>query len=158
MFAIITVNGASMSPTLKSNERVLAVTPPNICLFRRNQIITLQHLNMHFPERFAYLYKDKAWQKQMKNSMSEIFIKRIIGLPSDIIRIPLNDISEHLHEQLDAKATYSNGQGIWRIPEGYVFVRGDGKQSADSTVWGPVPISALRQIVLCRYPSLRRIR
>ncbi len=156
MLTIVKVSGDSMAPTLCSNERVICMKPLKKSFLKRGQIVILSHLNVVPLKKYAYLCNNTIWQQEMER-MSEVFIKRIIGLPFDIVRISLSEIPQYLLKS-NVKVENSDGYAIWHIPNGHVFVRGDGSSSVDSVVWGPIPVSAIHYIVLCRYPSLRRIR
>lgn len=74
--------------------------------------------------------------------MGEPYIKRIIGLPGDEIRIEsgqvlVNDIPQD-EPYIKALPMY---HGAWTVPEGMVFVLGDNRNnSSDSHQWGMVPI------------------
>lgn len=72
----------------------------------------------------------------------EPYIKRIIGLPNDIVRVSQGKVyvnNNPLQEgYIKAAPTY---EGEWRIPEGSLFVLGDNRNnSSDSHSWGMVPI------------------
>jgi signal peptidase I len=73
---------------------------------------------------------------------TEPYIKRIIGLPGDIIRVVggevyVNDVL--LKEgYISAPPAYN---GVWSVPEDSVFVLGDNRNnSSDSHSWGMLPI------------------
>lgn len=68
-------------------------------------------------------------------------IKRIIGLPGDIISVQNGQViinSQVLSEPYIAAAPNYNGQ--WQVPEGNLFVLGDNRNdSSDSHQWGLLP-------------------
>jgi signal peptidase I len=73
----------------------------------------------------------------------EPYIKRIIGLPGDIVHVSggkvyVNDVS--LEEPyIKAPPSYD---GTWQVPAGSLFVLGDNRNSSsDSHSWGMVPFA-----------------
>ncbi len=73
---------------------------------------------------------------------SQRYIKRIIGLPGDEVTVSGGRVfinGEPLNEPyLNAPPTY---MGTWQVPPDGIFVLGDNRnRSADSHVWGMVPL------------------
>lgn len=123
----------SMLPTLEKGDRFIAVkiTEP-----RRGSIVVLDD-----PEE-----------------PGSTIIKRIIGLPGDLIEIR----NGMLYRNREAIAEpYVKEPPVYRfsvkVPEGMVVVLGDNRNdSSDSSVWGPVPISTLRSRIAVRYWPIKR--
>lgn len=76
-----------------------------------------------------------------------VFIKRIIGLPGDSIRIRggrvwVNNVllnENYLNREIAAKPLY--GSQLFSIPRDHVFCLGDNRSASnDSRYWGPLPI------------------
>lgn len=69
------------------------------------------------------------------------YIKRVIGLPGDEVRIENGIVSvnnQPLYEPYQAEMP--NYSGTWVVPEGEYFVLGDNRNnSSDSHLWGFVP-------------------
>lgn len=146
-------------PTLYDGERVLAYTPLFRCQYREGCIVTLRHFQPSTPP-VELQQKHENWltSASAHDVASAVYVKRIIGLPGNTVRIPQRDVDELNLPEIDARSELIDNHYVWTVPQGCVFVRGDGTVSVDSISWGPIPLTSLWQIVLCRYPSLRRIR
>jgi len=72
----------------------------------------------------------------------EPYIKRVIGLPGDLVRVAdgivyINDLP--LQEAYEAAPP--DYHGVWKVPQDKVFVLGDNRNnSSDSHLWGMVPV------------------
>jgi signal peptidase I len=70
------------------------------------------------------------------------YIKRIIGLPGELIKINGGKVfinNETLVEPYLTVSTHYDGE--WYVPEGHLFVLGDNRNnSSDSRTWGTVPV------------------
>ncbi len=119
--ARIRVDGSSMEPTLQSGEFVIV----SRLAYKLGQPQRGDVVVFHYPP-----------------SPEQEYIKRIIGLPGDLIRVSggtvfVND--EPLEEPYVAAPPRYGGN--WTVPEGHVFVLGDNRNnSSDSHNWGPVPL------------------
>ena len=132
--ARIRVDGDSMKPTLLSGEYV-AVNRLSYQLGspQRGDIIVF-----HFPR-----------------NPTEEYIKRIIGLPGDVIEVMNGSVyvnGQPFNESyLDVKINYT---GKWEVPSGQLFVLGDNRNnSSDSHDWGTVPMDyVIGKAVLVYWP------
>jgi signal peptidase I len=88
------------------------------------------------------------------------FVKRLIGLPGDLVseRDGLISINgKPLREPYVDPALRDHRTGVWRVPPGHYFFLGDDRvNSCDSRVWGPVPRGSLiGPVVLTYWPPQR---
>lgn len=86
---------------------------------------------------------------------AEEYIKRVIGLPGDIIEVMNGSVyvnGQPLDERyLDVKMNYT---GTWEVPADHLFVLGDNRNnSSDSHDWGTVPMDyVVGKAVLVYWP------
>jgi signal peptidase I len=120
--ARVRVENISMEPTLQPGEFILV----NKLAYRLGEYRYGDIIVFHYPP-----------------NPSEDYIKRVIGLPGDDIKV--NGGKVHVNGQpltepyISAPPMYD---GEWKIPEGFLFVLGDNRnQSSDSHSWGYVPLN-----------------
>ncbi len=135
--ARVRVEGYSMFPTLDNGEYVLiSRLSYKLGDYQRGDIIVFR----------PPMYPDAPfWQRLFGlpgfADNYEDYIKRIIGLPGETVRIAngsvyINDVPM-LEPYIAAPPDYSNE---WTVPEGQLFVLGDNRNnSADSHAWGFLP-------------------
>lgn len=118
--ARIRVDGYSMEPTLRSGEFVIV----NKLAYKTGSPQPGDVIVFRYP-------KDP----------SQEYIKRVIGLPGDRVRIENGSV--FVNDRLIPEpyiAAAPMYQAEWLVPEDALFVLGDNRnQSSDSHNWGPVP-------------------
>lgn len=91
---------------------------------------------------------------KVKNARQNMWVKRVIGLPNDKIRISngnvyVNDIL--LVEPYIRNATQSDSTDEFIVPAGMVYIMGDNRENSyDSRKIGPVPIDHILGVVLIK--------
>lgn len=120
--ARVRVENISMMPTLRPGEFVLV----NKMSYRFGESERGDIIVFHFPQ-----------------NPREDYIKRVIGLPGDVVEIAENQVFVNgfkLDEPyLTTQMIYD---GTWTVPEDALFVLGDNRnQSSDSHSWGYVPLA-----------------
>ena len=88
------------------------------------------------------------------------YIKRVIGLPGDKVVVKDSQVwvnDQELYEPyISAPPEYN---GVWEVSEGNLFVLGDNRNpSADSHVWGFVPLENVIGKVFAVYWPVTKIR
>jgi signal peptidase I len=119
--ARVRVENISMKPTLQPGEFLLV----NKLAFKFKDMSRGDIVVFHYPAQ-----------------PSSDYIKRLVGLPGDIVAIKKGIVSingQPLTEPyIMASPSYS---GEWQVPAGSIFVLGDNRNSSsDSHVWGYVPL------------------
>ena len=122
--ARIKIDGSSMEPTLHHGEFVI-----------------VSKLNYRFgePQRGDIVVFD------FPRNITQEYIKRVIGLPGDHIRIENQTVyvNGRVVEEPYINAP-PNYEGEWQVPGDALFVLGDNRNnSSDSHNWGVVPMSNL---------------
>ena len=119
--ARIRVDGSSMVPTLQNGEFVFV----NRLSYKFSAV---QHGDVVVLERF-----------------NEDYIKRVIGLPGDHVRIFRGRVyvnEKQVNEPYIAAAPNYNGE--WELGEEEMFVLGDNRnRSEDSHNWGPISLDSV---------------
>jgi signal peptidase I len=135
--ARVRVLGSSMIPTLNNGEYVLiSRLAYKLGDYQRGDIIVFR----------PPMYPDvPLWQRLFGppnfGEQYEDYIKRIIGLPGETVRIANGTVYINDAPLLESYiATPPEYDGEWTVPEGQLFVLGDNRNnSADSHAWGFLP-------------------
>ncbi len=131
-FAVVTVSGYSMHPTLQDGDRLLVLRNQPLHKYQTGQIV-LSHPPYQGP-----------WKEKL-------YIKRLIGLPDDKIILHVSEVNKFTHpDSIDDND--DKGYITWEIPEDHCFIKGDSRWSEDSVVWGPIPLNLLAGVVLLKLP------
>lgn len=153
LFSTTIVRKESMVPTLQDGDilfvnRLAQVTSEPL---ERGDIVVLEApIGDIQGSDIAYYTEDSLWTKFLKLFKKTLYIKRVIGLPGEVIKIEGDDVSIN-GEIIDENYTnpdnrmHSNvyDQQI-DIPEGYVFCIGDNRGSSmDSRHFGLIPINKI---------------
>jgi len=136
--ARVRVEGNSMRPSLENGEYVLiSRLAYKLGSYQRGDIIVFRP--PMYPEA-------TFWQRLFGlpnfNDQYEDYIKRIIGLPGETVRIAngivyINNIPL-VEPYIAVPLDYA---GVWTVPNGQLFVLGDNRNnSADSHAWGFLPM------------------
>ncbi|HVY72796.1 MAG TPA: signal peptidase I [Candidatus Paceibacterota bacterium] len=96
---------------------------------------------------------------------SQFFIKRIIGLPGDVVHIRGNNISvtkpDGSSVQLDESYVVNHGNGSdtdYTVPLDQYFVMGDNRpESSDSRIWGMLPRNDIVGRVFVRLLPIQQV-
>ncbi|GAP20017.1 signal peptidase I [Leptolinea tardivitalis] len=134
VIARVRVENISMRPTLEPGEFLLV----NKMAYKLNAMSRGDIIVFHY-------------------SPTEDYIKRLIGLPGDVVKVTNGKVSVNdfmLDEPYIAAPPAYNG--VWEVPEGAVFVLGDNRnQSSDSHAWGFVTMDKIVGKALAIYWPLK---
>jgi len=143
------IPSASMQPTLEIQDKlVIEKLSDHVGLLNRGDIVVFYMPSMPAPGRF------KQTLRQFSLTTEIPLIKRVIGLPGETIAVQDNQVminGQALSEDyLKAAPVYD--MPALKIPEGHVFVMGDNRNnSADSHIWGTLPIENITGKALLRF-------
>jgi signal peptidase I len=137
----------SMVPTIQVGDRLMFDK-----LFYRLGDLKRQDIIMFLPPEAA------------QQSTEQFFVKRIIGLPGDVIEVRYDPDTDTgrvvvngevlVEEYLGSPPDYPYGPET--VPEGMLFVLGDNRSfSYDSHSWGFLPLENVRGRLLFRFFPLR---
>ena len=138
----------SMEPTLTPGDRVLVnkfsydFSEPN-----RGDVVVFENPNL-VQEPQGPIGKFTSWLVEglgFAQNPDEDFIKRVIGVPGDTIRVTKNAVYVNDVKQTEPYISENGGpEGTWQVGEGQVFVMGDNRpNSSDSRVFGAIPIDSI---------------
>ncbi len=130
------VSGSSMYPT-----------------FQNGQYLIIDELSYHFEQP----QRDDVIVFRYPKDPSEFFIKRVIGLPNETVKI-LNGnvyiVNNGQTQELSEPYVINQGNGpdmTMTLGPNQYFVMGDNRpQSSDSRIWGPVPRANITGHVVLR--------
>lgn len=147
----------SMLPNLKVEDRIL---------------VEKMSLRFHQPERGDILVFDPPYHPAPHSAMAQIaawqgygdytpLIKRVIGLPGETLEVRQGHVLIN-GKVLDESAWHPEVPqydfGPIKIPQGNLFMMGDNRNnSADSHVWGPLPIANVRGKAVFRFWPLNAV-
>lgn len=163
----------SMYPTLKPNERLILnrIVRTTNGEYERGDIVTFEapstkevkegKENLEYPVAQYNYDIDGLWEKfsyYVLEASKESYIKRVIGLPGEHVKIENNKVyinGEELVEDYLSKDVLTMKKGVYYdlvVPEGTLFVMGDNRpNSTDSRSFGCVPIEKIESKVWIRF-------
>jgi signal peptidase I len=133
----VRVEGFSMLPTLENGEYVLiSRLSYQLGKYQRGDIIVFRPPMYPPAPYWQHLFGLPGFDDKYED-----YIKRIIGLPGETVRISDGHVYINgvrlLEPYVAAPTNYFNE---WTVPEGQLFVLGDNRNnSADSHAWGFLP-------------------
>jgi signal peptidase I len=152
------IPSASMEPTLRCARPAAGCDAS----FSDRVIANRLAYRFHDPHRGDIVVFDAPDAAERRCSEGGTFIKRIIGLPGEVVSERAGVVSidgKRLDEPYVDPHRRDSSTRTWpRIPEGEYFVMGDNRAaSCDSREWGPVPRKNLVGPVLLTYWPPSRI-
>jgi len=153
VFRLVSVDGDSMRETLHHEDKLiisnLFYTPETGDIVVLEAPVDVMVNNNEYTEYATYT-EDNLWTKFLKLFKKTLYIKRVIGLPGEVIKIEGDEVSIN-GEVLDEEYTNPDNRMLLNIydqqidiPEGYVFCIGDNRgASMDSRYFGLIPIEKI---------------
>jgi signal peptidase I len=145
------IPSGSMLPTLQLQDRlVIEKVSLNFSPPQRGEILVFEPLDRPAPK--GILSELAHWQGYGAYTP---LIKRVVGLPGEVLEV--RDGKVHINGKvLDESAHQIQAPhyqfGPIKIPAGHLFMMGDNRDnSADSHVWGPLPIENVRGRAVFRF-------
>jgi signal peptidase I len=142
----------SMYPTLKKGQRVLVDRIGNDFFGPSIGDIVVFHPPAGAADEICGDLHEKAGaacDRPTKQASTDNYIKRVVGLPGDLIKIIAGRVWRNGKPEKQSYADFAgcnssapdcNYPTPIRIPAGHYFMMGDNRdQSDDSRFWGPVP-------------------
>lgn len=126
-FIIVKVVGFSMEPTFIEGDKLIVLKIFRHTWLKRNTIVVCK-------------------VPQTDNISELLVIKRITGLPGDIIKIYSESINPEL---VDTSSFDCDGVRYYEIPRRSVYLSSDG-YGIDSRIWGAIPLDSVFGIVLIK--------
>jgi signal peptidase I len=139
---IAVVRNDSMSPTFVDGDRILILRRWPAKWLRRGCVVLISLHQGTITGSESYI-------------SSDVYIKRIVGLPGDEISTSIDELPAFLRSK-NIDEYDETGFRSWHIPPAHFFVRGDKSQSFDSQVWGPVTYASLQGVVIKKLRSATR--
>jgi signal peptidase I len=151
------IPSSSMEPTLHCAQ------PGAWCEGRFSDRVIANRLAYRFsaPKRGQIVVFDAPVAAAVQCGEGGTFVKRLIGLPGDVVSQREGVVSVNgtrLREPYASGTPDDKTTGTWRVPSGrYFFLGDDRSHSCDSRMWGSVPRRSLIGPLLLTYWPLNRL-